>query len=266
MKIMQDGVCENFTAAMLSPYLDAHGARDVTEAASQLLRRPAAAEGRRHPAIDAPGLPGAFPRHRGRARSVRRSTRCRPPAAPTGPARAAPHFASAGCPPGRPAPVPGTFGDSQLPAALGVQRTPDDRAHAAFPRPGAGRLAVPFGSLSRSGAQLCFGSDWPVSSPNPLWEIHTAVNRRSRPATLRGAAGRSALLAVRADRPRHRARGLHHRLRVRQPRRARDRLDRGGQWPTRRRSTGTCSACPPWEIALAQVDYTIVDGAVVYGR
>ena len=39
----------------------------------------------------------------------------------------------------------------------------------------------PFGSLARSGAQLCFGSDWPVSSPNPLWEIHTAVNRTIPP-------------------------------------------------------------------------------------
>ena len=39
----------------------------------------------------------------------------------------------------------------------------------------------PFGSLLRSGAQLCFGSDWPVSSPNPLWELHTAVNRTVPP-------------------------------------------------------------------------------------
>jgi predicted amidohydrolase YtcJ len=39
----------------------------------------------------------------------------------------------------------------------------------------------PFGSLLRSGTQLCFGSDWPVSSPNPLWELHTAVNRTVPP-------------------------------------------------------------------------------------
>jgi len=37
----------------------------------------------------------------------------------------------------------------------------------------------PFGSLVRSGARLAFGSDWSVSSPNPLWEIHVAVNRRA---------------------------------------------------------------------------------------
>ncbi len=35
----------------------------------------------------------------------------------------------------------------------------------------------PFGSLSRSGAMLAFGSDWPVSSPSPPWLLHVAVNR-----------------------------------------------------------------------------------------
>ena len=35
----------------------------------------------------------------------------------------------------------------------------------------------PFASLVRAGARLAAGSDWPVSSPNPLWGIHVAVNR-----------------------------------------------------------------------------------------
>ena len=35
----------------------------------------------------------------------------------------------------------------------------------------------PFGSLHRSGARLVAGSDWPVSTPNPLEAIHVAVNR-----------------------------------------------------------------------------------------
>jgi predicted amidohydrolase YtcJ len=39
----------------------------------------------------------------------------------------------------------------------------------------------PFGSLLRSGAVLAFGSDWPVSSPDPIEEIHTAVNRTTAP-------------------------------------------------------------------------------------
>ncbi|MFG2374094.1 amidohydrolase [Streptomyces sp. NPDC048504] len=35
----------------------------------------------------------------------------------------------------------------------------------------------PFGSLLRSGTTLAAGSDWPVSSPDPLQGIHVAVNR-----------------------------------------------------------------------------------------
>jgi len=35
----------------------------------------------------------------------------------------------------------------------------------------------PFRSLADRGAALCAGSDWPVSSPNPLWGVHVAVNR-----------------------------------------------------------------------------------------
>jgi predicted amidohydrolase YtcJ len=33
------------------------------------------------------------------------------------------------------------------------------------------------GSLWQRGAQVAFGSDWPVSNPDPLQEIHVAVNR-----------------------------------------------------------------------------------------
>ncbi|MFE5963891.1 amidohydrolase [Streptomyces sp. NPDC056463] len=36
----------------------------------------------------------------------------------------------------------------------------------------------PFGSLLRAGATLAAGSDWPVSSPDPIAGIHVAVNRR----------------------------------------------------------------------------------------
>jgi predicted amidohydrolase YtcJ len=35
----------------------------------------------------------------------------------------------------------------------------------------------PFASLQRHGATLAMGSDWPVTDPNPLWAIHTAVHR-----------------------------------------------------------------------------------------
>jgi hypothetical protein len=43
----------------------------------------------------------------------------------------------------------------------------------------------PFRSLQDAGGSLCAGSDWPVSSPNPLWGAHVAVNR-SLPASAGG--------------------------------------------------------------------------------
>ncbi|MDT0268846.1 amidohydrolase [Streptomyces sp. DSM 44915] len=39
----------------------------------------------------------------------------------------------------------------------------------------------PFGSLARSGAVLGIGSDWPVSTPDPLALLHVAVNRTPVP-------------------------------------------------------------------------------------
>jgi predicted amidohydrolase YtcJ len=35
----------------------------------------------------------------------------------------------------------------------------------------------PFAALVNAGAKLCAGSDWPVSSPDPLLGAHVAVNR-----------------------------------------------------------------------------------------
>ena len=39
----------------------------------------------------------------------------------------------------------------------------------------------PFGDLLRAGTTLAAGSDWSVSTPNPLAAIHTAVNRQAAP-------------------------------------------------------------------------------------
>jgi predicted amidohydrolase YtcJ len=46
----------------------------------------------------------------------------------------------------------------------------------------------PFRSLLDAGAALCAGSDWPVSSPDPLWGVHVAVNR-SLPVRVGGLGG-----------------------------------------------------------------------------
>jgi predicted amidohydrolase YtcJ len=40
------------------------------------------------------------------------------------------------------------------------------------------RWQYPFGSLVAQGAIVAMGSDWPVSTPDPLQEIHVAVNRK----------------------------------------------------------------------------------------
>lgn len=42
-----------------------------------------------------------------------------------------------------------------------------------------GRWQYPFADLARAGASLAAGSDWPVSSPDPLAGIHVGVNRWS---------------------------------------------------------------------------------------
>ncbi|GAB3852535.1 amidohydrolase [Nocardioides maradonensis] len=47
----------------------------------------------------------------------------------------------------------------------------------------------PFGDLHRAGARFAMGSDWPVTSPNPLWAIHTAVTRTAPPEDPHGYAG-----------------------------------------------------------------------------
>ncbi len=44
----------------------------------------------------------------------------------------------------------------------------------------------PFGDLLRSGAALAAGSDWSVSTPDPMAAIHTAVSRRSAPSEWEG--------------------------------------------------------------------------------
>ena len=58
------------------------------------------------------------------------------------------------------------------------------------------RRQYPFGSLQSHGARLVMGSDWPVTSPDPLAAIHVAVNRTMYGET--GPAGRSAFLPAQA--------------------------------------------------------------------
>ncbi len=47
-----------------------------------------------------------------------------------------------------------------------------------FVSPEAGASMYPFGSILRQGGRLAFGSDWNVSTPDPLLQLEVAVTRR----------------------------------------------------------------------------------------
>ena len=47
------------------------------------------------------------------------------------------------------------------------------------------RWQYPFRSLQAAGAVLAMGSDWSVSSANPIWEMELAVERQA-PGAIRG--------------------------------------------------------------------------------
>lgn len=58
----------------------------------------------------------------------------------------------------------------------------------------------PFGSLDRAGAHLAMGSDWPVTSPDPLWGLHTACTRTAPAADVHALNEASRVPALPAER------------------------------------------------------------------
>ena len=139
VKVMQDGVAENFTAAMGAPYLDRCGHATDNRGHSFVDGRGPAGARRR---AGGRGLPGARARDRrpggpggaGRLREGPRAHRRRP---------APPHRAPAGGPPRRRAAVRRARGDGQHAGAVGLPRRADDRADAALPGCRSGPVAVP---------------------------------------------------------------------------------------------------------------------------
>jgi predicted amidohydrolase YtcJ len=178
VKIMQDGVCENFTAAMLAPYLDGHG--HETEGRGTSFFDPEELK-EAVTAIDARGFQVHI--HAIGDRAVREALDAIAAARDVnGPSRGRHHIAHLQVI--HPEDVP-RFRDLSVVAncqPLWASNEPQ-MTELTLPFLGPERSAwqYPFGSLARSGAQLCFGSDWPVSSPNPMWEMHTAVNRTTAP-------------------------------------------------------------------------------------
>ncbi len=178
VKIMQDGVAENFTAAMLSPYLDACGHPADNSGISFVD----AAELRDNvTALDELGFQVHF--HAIGDRAVRECLDAVEAAqAKNGRNDNRHHIAHLQVV--HPDDVHrfrslGVAANMQmLWAALEPQMV-----DLTLPFLGPERSAwqYPFGDLLRSGAVLSAGSDWSVSTPDPLAAIHVAVNRLAAP-------------------------------------------------------------------------------------
>jgi len=178
IKIMQDGVLENFTGGVLEPYLDAEG--NPTENRGKSFVHPEALKVH-VTRLDAEGFQVHF--HAIGERSVRESLDA---------VEAARHANGMNDNRHHIAHIQVIHPDD-LPRfrELGVVANGQplwainegQMLNLTVPFLGAQRSTwqYPFASLVRHGAMLAFGSDWSVSSPNPLWEIHVAVNRLPAP-------------------------------------------------------------------------------------
>ncbi|WP_282848825.1 amidohydrolase [Microbacterium oxydans] len=183
VKIMQDGVAENFTAAMLEPYCDGHGHpredSGISFVEPELLKEAATR-------LDALGFTLHF--HAIGDRAVRECLDAVEAAlvrnGPRGNRHHISHIQVV-----HPDDIPRfraldvTANMQMLWATLEPQMV-----DLTIPFLGNQRSAwqYPFGDLLRSGAALAAGSDWSVSTPNPLAAIHVAVNRRSAPTEWEG--------------------------------------------------------------------------------
>jgi predicted amidohydrolase YtcJ len=179
VKIMQDGVCENFTGAVLDPYLDAQGRvtenRGISFVEPSLLNEAVTR-------LDAEGFQVHF--HTIAERAVREALDAIETAREAnGPNDGRHHLAHLQ-----------VVHPDDLPRfrRLGViaNAQPLWAAHEAqmdeltIPFLGEPRASwqYPFASLVRHGASLAMGSDWSVSTADPLQELHVAVNRKMPPS------------------------------------------------------------------------------------
>jgi predicted amidohydrolase YtcJ len=175
VKIMQDGVCENFTAAVLAPYLDAQGHasenRGISFVEPELLKEVVTR-------LDAAGFQVHF--HALAERAVREALDAIEAARKAnGPTDGRHHLAHIQVV--HPDDVP-RFRElhavaNAQPLWAAHESQMDDLTIPFLGEP-RWRWQYPFASLVRAGAVLAMGSDWSVSTPNPLEEIHVAVNRK----------------------------------------------------------------------------------------
>lgn len=178
VKVMQDGVAENFTASMLQPYCDGHGHftdnSGISFVPPEILNEAV-------PLLDAEGFQVHF--HAIGDRAVRECLDAVEHAIVRNGRRDNRHhiahiqvvhpddirrFRDLGV----------AANMQSLWAALEPQMVDLTLPFLGEPR---SAWQYPFGDLLRSGAMLAAGSDWSVSTPNPLAAIHTAVNRTAAP-------------------------------------------------------------------------------------
>ncbi len=191
VKIMQDGVCENFTAAVLDPYLDKAGEptknRGISFVEPTLLNDAVTR-------LDALGFQVHF--HAVAERAVREALDAVQAALQAnGPSSGRHHLAHIQVV--HPDDVPrfrrlGAVANAQ-PLWASHESQMDDLAIPFLGEP-RWRWQYPFASLVRSGAMLAMGSDWSVSTPDPLAEMHVAVNRIVTPDYHHAVASREVFL------------------------------------------------------------------------
>ncbi len=179
VKMMLDGVAENHTAAMLEPYLDGHGC--TTDVSGLDFIDPGLLPGY-VTQLDREGFQVHF--HALGDRAVRYALdaiqAARQSSGSTGQRHHLAHLQ--------------VVHPDDIPRFAELRATANIQALWAAHEPQMDELTIPFlgerragwqypfRSLADSGASLCGGSDWPVSSPDPLWAAHVAVNRVVPPA------------------------------------------------------------------------------------
>jgi predicted amidohydrolase YtcJ len=178
VKMMLDGVAENHTAAMLEPYLDGHGC--PTDVSGLDFIDPELLPGY-VTELDRAGFQVHF--HALGDRAVRNALdaieAARIASGSTGQRHHLAHLQ--------------VVHPDDIRRFAEIQATANIQALWATHEPQMDELTIPFlgdrrsgwqypfRSLADYGANLCAGSDWPVSSPNPLWAAHVAVNRIAPP-------------------------------------------------------------------------------------
>lgn len=176
VKLMLDGVAENGTASLLDPYLDTCGCATANRGTRFIdpARLPAYVG-----ELDSLGFQCHF--HALGDRAVREALDAIEAARnANGPSDTRPHLAHLQIVHPDDVPRFARLGATANIQPLWAAHEPQ-MDHLTIPFLGAERAArqYPFGALLRSGALLAAGSDWPVSSPDPLQGIHVAVNRVS---------------------------------------------------------------------------------------